>query len=283
MPATTSSFKSVYGPVQSWRFGRSLGIDPIGEVSTCSFNCVYCQLGEIEYHTWERQVFVPTEQIRLELETYFQDQAVGTPPELDVITLSGSGEPTLAANLGDILTTAKQVSGLPVGVLTNSSLLTDARVREELAIADQVEAKVDAGTADQFYRVNRPVPDLDWETFWQGLRQFRQGYGGFLAVQTMLLSPWNEPEQTAYLNLMRALKPQEIHLNTPTRPRPLVHQLDARGNHDPEWAYPVRHLKPVSRDWLQRWGDHLQAELAIPVRCPPREGVRTHSQVTSDK
>ncbi|MGK7944070.1 MAG: radical SAM protein, partial [Microcystaceae cyanobacterium] len=42
----TENFLTVYGPVTSWRYGRSLGIDPIGSLSTCSFNCVYCQLGE---------------------------------------------------------------------------------------------------------------------------------------------------------------------------------------------------------------------------------------------
>ncbi|MFS8120407.1 MAG: hypothetical protein ACMG55_18255, partial [Microcoleus sp.] len=52
---------SVYGPVQSWRFGRSLGIDPIGPDSSCSFNCVYCQLGEIEHQSCNRQIFVPTQ------------------------------------------------------------------------------------------------------------------------------------------------------------------------------------------------------------------------------
>jgi wyosine [tRNA(Phe)-imidazoG37] synthetase (radical SAM superfamily) len=269
MPATTSPFTAVYGPVQSWRFGRSLGIDPIGTVSICSFNCVYCQLGEIEQQTCDRQIFVPTEQIRAELQAYFQDYALHPHQAVDVITLSGSGEPTLAKNLGDILATAKAVSGLPVGVLTNSSLLSDATVRAELAIADQVEAKVDAGTAEQFYRVNRPVAGLTWETVWQGLCQFRQGYGGFLAVQTMILSPWKEAEKEAYLKLMTELTPQEIHLNTPTRPRPLSHQFEARGNHSLERAYPVHHPKPVSQQWLQEWGDRLQHSLGIPVRCPP--------------
>jgi len=64
MPAIpTSRFTAVYGPVSSWRYGRSLGIDPIGCVSTCSFNCVYCQLGEIEHKTSTRAIYVPTEQI----------------------------------------------------------------------------------------------------------------------------------------------------------------------------------------------------------------------------
>jgi wyosine [tRNA(Phe)-imidazoG37] synthetase (radical SAM superfamily) len=83
MANATLPFISVYGPVQSWRFGRSLGIDPIGPISTCSFNCVYCQLGEIEVCTAERQIFIPTEQI-------IQDLQAFAPWEVDVVTLSGS-------------------------------------------------------------------------------------------------------------------------------------------------------------------------------------------------
>lgn len=93
MPTETiSPFTSVYGPVSSWRYGRSLGVDPIGQVSICSFNCVYCQLGEIEKKTSDRAIYIPTEQIIQDLKTF-------APWDVDVITLSGSGEPTLALNL----------------------------------------------------------------------------------------------------------------------------------------------------------------------------------------
>ena len=104
-------YTSVYGPVRSWRYGRSLGIDPIGVVSTCSFNCVYCQLGEIQHHTTARQIFIPTEKI-------VRDLQVVNLADVDVVTLSGSGEPTQALNIGEILTAAKQIAGLPMVVLT---------------------------------------------------------------------------------------------------------------------------------------------------------------------
>ena len=111
-------FSAVYGPVQSWRYGRSLGIDPIGQVSTCSFNFVYCQLGEIEIKTQQRQIYVPTSDILQGLE-YFD------PLYVDVITLSGSGEPTLAANLGEILKGIKTLTQRSILVLTNGTPLSD--------------------------------------------------------------------------------------------------------------------------------------------------------------
>lgn len=262
MPTITTPFTSVYGPVQSWRFGRSLGIDPIGSTSTCSFNCVYCQLGEIQHQSCHRQVFIPTQTIQQDLQAF-------SVFDVDTITLSGSGEPTLALNLGEILIMAKQLTSKPVGVLTNGSLLHDRAVREELAIADWVAVKVDAIDADLFRRINRPMPVLDLEENWASLLQFRQCYAGHLAVQTMLLTDWSNQEQVAYIQRMQALLPDEIQLNTPTRPCPLTHQLEARGNHTPDaLSYPVRQLKRVRADCLQAFGDRIERSTGIPVRHP---------------
>lgn len=255
-------FSSVYGPVRSWRFGRSLGIDPIGPVSTCTFNCVYCQLGEIESQSCQRQIFIPTQQIQ-------QDLQALAPWDVDIITLSGSGEPTLALNLGNILTMVKTVTGKPVGVLTNGSLLTDPTVRSELALADRVAIKVDALVADQFRRINRPIVDVGLTEFWSGLQRFRQSYRGKLAIQTMLLAPWSDQDQVIYIGLMHALLPDEIQLNTPTRPKPLNRHLEARGNHPPTASpYEARSLKAVSADVLKTFGDRIEATIGIPVHYP---------------
>lgn len=274
--ATLTPFSAVYGPVQSWRFGRSLGIDPIGSTSTCSFNCVYCQLGEIEHLSRDRQLFIPTKQIQAELQIHLRRLSTfsvdpTSDARLDAITLSGSGEPTLALNLGEILAMVRQLTDVPVGVLTNGSLLMNPDVQEELAIAHQVAVKIDAISADQLRRINRPVEGIHLVELWAGLRTFRQQYRGSLAIQTMLLSPWNDAEQQAYLHLMQTLCPDEIQLNTPTRPKPLIHQLDGRGNHElGDRAYPTRMLKAVDPIELKAFGDRLQTALGIPVRYPQR-------------
>jgi len=258
----TVPFSSVYGPVQSWRFGRSLGIDPVGAISTCSFNCVYCQLGKIEQPCDKRQVFVTTEQIHQDLQPF-------APWDVDVITLSGSGEPTLALNLGEILTTAKTVTAKPVGVLTNGSLLNDASVREELTIADRVAVKVDAIMPDQFQRINRPSINIDLPEFWLGLHLFRQHYRGKLAIQTMLLSPWSDRDQAIYVGLMHALRPDEIQLNMPTRPKPSNYHLDARENHQPDdLPYLTRTFKLVDINLLRNFGERIETITEIPVCYP---------------
>lgn len=255
-----TAMPSVYGPVRSWRFGQSLGIDPIGAISTCSFNCVYCQLGDIQCASSRRQVFVPTGQIRQELQTIPSDT-------VDTVTLSGSGEPTLARNLGDILQVAQQTLQKPVGVLTNGTLLTDRTVCEELRLADWVAVKMDAISADLFRRINRPLPTLSFPDLWAGLLQFRQLYPGHLAIQTMLLTPWSTAEQVEYIGWMEALMPDEIQLNTPTRPRAVHPELKARGNY-PICPYPTRPLKSVHPEVLQKFSNRIESVLGIPVRYP---------------
>lgn len=256
------SFISVYGPVHSWRYGQSLGIDPIGPISTCSYDCVYCQLGAIQEKTIERRVFVPTAHILQDLQEF-------APWDVDVITISGSGEPTLALNLGEMITAIKKQTGRPVGVLTNGSLLTQAAVRSDLQQADHVSIKIDAVTPERWQRVDRPVASLDLTSFREGLQQFCQTYKGQFAIQTMLLQPWNESEQEQYIEWVRSLAPHEVQLNTPTRPKPQNHQLDGRGNYSDETRPYAAHLiKQVSQDVLNAFALRIQQATGVPVRYP---------------
>ncbi|MGF1499775.1 MAG: radical SAM protein [Elainellaceae cyanobacterium] len=256
-------FAPVYGPVESWRFGRSLGIDAIGTAFACSFRCVYCQLGEIEYCTEHRHIFVPTTQVLRDLQRF-------APWQVDVITFSGSGEPTLAANLGGLIAKIRATTQRPIVVLTNSTLLYDDQVRRDLAQADIVAVKLDAARPDQLRRVNRPAPGIHLADLLAGLEQFRCEYQGHLAMQTMVLSPWDEGEQWQYVHHVRRIQPDEIQLNTPSRPRPLVRQLEARGNAALPAAVPIQALRTVSADVLDAFAAFIQRETEIPVRCAPK-------------
>lgn len=259
----TASFSSVYGPVKSWRYGRSLGIDPIGPISTCSFNCVYCQLGEIEQKNLDRALFIPTEQILADLEHF-------APWDVDIITLSGSGEPTQAINLGEIISAVKQRTKCPVAVLTNATLLDDPQVREALTIADKVSVKLDAVSSQQLQGVNRPVAGIDLTKMLEGMLDFRREYPGEFGIQTMILSPWQEKVKTEYIRWMQLLSPVEIQLNTPTRPKPLTRQLEGRGNHSPDdRGYAVRMFKCLSHAQLQEFATEITRVTGIPVRIAP--------------
>jgi wyosine [tRNA(Phe)-imidazoG37] synthetase (radical SAM superfamily) len=260
----STPFKAVYGPVTSWRFGQSLGIDPIGQPTTCSFNCAYCQLGEIQRSTTQRQVFIPTEQIHREL------AALDPDTNIDVVTLSGSGEPTLALNLSEILAAIKHHLNRPVVVLTNSTLLGNPAVRAALQPVDQVVAKLDAVSDAQLQRVNRPAPGIDVRTLLDGIRTFSAEYPGHLALQTMLLQPWSEAQQTIYIEQLQTIRPDEVQLNVPSRPRVMARHLEARGNQaialEPA---DLRQLKCVDPAVVHRFADAITTATGIPTRYPP--------------
>jgi len=201
----------VYGPVPSWRLGRSLGIDLLStQRKTCSFDCIYCQLGPTVYSLTERREFVSFSQLAAELEAVKGVEA-------DCVTFSGVGEPTLAANLGRAIPLVKLVLDMPVAVLTNSSLMPQEDVRRDLAAADVVVAKVDAPDEETFQRVNRPVPGYCLDEILEGIELFRRSYEGRLALQMMFVAA-NKRSAAEMARIARRLSPDEVQLNTPLRP-----------------------------------------------------------------
>ena len=207
---------TVYGPVPSRRLGVSLGIDPLSSTEgdkICSFDCVYCQLyglGPTAYTT-ERRVFVETDRIRRNLESALSK----TTPE--IITISGTGEPTLAKNLGEIVRMVNEVSDLPIAILTNSSLIPDKSVREDMYAISHVVAKLDACNQVLFGQINRPHPDIIFEDVVKGLISFRRGYGGKLSLQIMFIDA-NKGYANEMAEIVRQIRPDEVYINTPLRP-----------------------------------------------------------------
>ena len=204
-------YKYIYGPVPSWRLGSSLGIDPISaKDKVCSFDCIYCQIGKTTIHTKERKVFVPTELLIEELRSL-------PPLDIDYITFAGRGEPTLAKNLGEMITEVKQLRKEPIAVLTNASLLSDGKIREDLSQADLVVAKLDAASESVFKKMNVPVEGVILSRVMEGIKKFLIEYSGKLALQIMFVKE-NEKEAQEIARLARAIGADEIQLNTPLRP-----------------------------------------------------------------
>lgn len=201
----------VYGPVPSWRLGRSLGVDLLSTpVKTCSFDCVYCQLGTTKAPLATRGEFITVAQLVSELERLKHVVA-------DFVTFSGVGEPTLASNLGQAIEMSRKIFKLPVAVLTNSSLMPKEDVRHDLALADVVVAKLDAPNEEIFRRVNRPVVSYSLNEIIGGIERFRSAYGGKLALQIMFIRE-NKESAFSMARLAAQLFPDELHINTPLRP-----------------------------------------------------------------
>lgn len=150
-----SKQKYTYGPVPSRRLGLSLGID-IVPFKTCSFDCIYCQLGRTTNKTIERKAYVTTTELLTELQVVLKDDE-----QIDYITFSGSGEPTLNSEIGQMIREIKRITTIPVAVLTNSSLLAQESVQEDLLSADLVIPSLDAVTAETFQKINRPYTGIE--------------------------------------------------------------------------------------------------------------------------
>jgi len=136
--------------------------------------------------------------------------------EADVLTLSGSDEPTLAANMSEVIGELKRLTRKPVVVLTNSAQLGDAQVRRKLCAAERVFCKLDAADGKTFRRVNRAVEGVTLRSTVEGIRRFREEYAGRLAVQLMLL-PLNKHQTREFARLLEELRPDEVQLNAPPR------------------------------------------------------------------
>ncbi|MEA1872107.1 MAG: radical SAM protein [Chloroflexota bacterium] len=201
----------IYGPVSSWRLGRSLGIDILNTCrKTCSFNCVYCQLGETTQFVAEPKEFVSLERLAKEIQSVRQIES-------DYATFSGMGEPTLASNLGEAIELARSILDLPIAVLTNSSLMFREDVRQQLAHADTVVAKLDVPNEELFAVVNRPAPGLHFDQIKDGIRLFRDRYKGKLALQVMFIEA-NKDYASEIAALARQISPDEVQIDTPLRP-----------------------------------------------------------------
>ena len=213
--------KYIYGPVPSWRLGSSLGIDLLSqEDKICNFDCIYCQLGKTEQHTTERKVFIPLKEVMEELKSI---------PllNIDYMTLSGRGEPTLAKNLGEVIDAIKQISSIPVAVITNSGFISKPEVKEALSRADFVIAKFDAYSQRSLEKNNNPEKSIQFIDILRGIKEFREKYRGRLALQ-MMFTEKNKTGIREFIDFIKYISPDEIQINTPLRNcnvRPLTRNL----------------------------------------------------------
>jgi wyosine [tRNA(Phe)-imidazoG37] synthetase (radical SAM superfamily) len=164
----------------------------------------------------DRQDQYPVGDIIRELEQYFSRK--DTAP--DYITLAGSGEPTLNRGLGRLIQAIKQLTRVPVAVLTNGSLLFLPEVRKELLDADVVLPSLDAVSESIFQTINRPAPGLQLEKIIAGLAAFRQEFSGRIWLEILLLRGINDniEELEKFRQTLKRLRPDRVQLNTAVRP-----------------------------------------------------------------
>ena len=208
-------FKHLYGPVPSRRLGRSLGIDLVPH-KVCTYDCIYCQIGRTTDETLARKEYVPVEEILEEVRSFLKEEH----PPVDHLSLGGSGEPTLHSKIRSIIEGIQKISILPVAVITNGSLLYESEVRTDLLRADVVLPSLDAVSPEVFEKINRPGPGFSIEKVIQGLVEFRKVYQGQIWLEILFCREVNdtEAELLRMKEVIRRIRPDQIHLNTVVRP-----------------------------------------------------------------
>jgi wyosine [tRNA(Phe)-imidazoG37] synthetase (radical SAM superfamily) len=210
----------VYGPVPSRRLGLSLGLNIIPR-KTCTLDCVYCQLGRTTRKTLKRESFFPVSDILAEVRSAVRNSTLATRrSQLSYLTFSGEGEPTLNKDIGTLIRRLKREFRTPVAVITNSTLMTDPKVRRDLLGADLVVPSLDAADQHTFMKVDRCHRDLKVADIIAALKTFRRAYRGRMWLEIMLVKGVNDSVEHV-VSLRRAaweIRPDRVQLNTVVRP-----------------------------------------------------------------
>jgi len=211
--------KYLFGPVPSRRLGISLGID-ILPPKTCTFDCVYCEVGKTTQRTRRRCDYVPKGEVLRELHDYLSSDPHPIP---EVLTFSGSGEPTLHRSLGEMISEVKEMTLIPVAVITNSSLLFLPQVRDDVMHADIILPSLDAVSDKVFRKLNRPEPTIKVDLIISGLYLLRQEYRGQIWLEILIVSRFNDsPQELEKLAKVASdLNPDRVQIHTASRPSPV--------------------------------------------------------------
>lgn len=214
MDSEARTYKYLFGPVVSRRLGRSLGVD-IVPPKICTMDCVYCEAGRTTRLTTERRPYTPLPAIMAELRAKLAEGV-----ELDYVTITASGEPTLHSELGGIISGIRGLTSAKIAVLTNGSLLHDPAVRQDLCGADLVVPSFDAPTSELLARVNRAAEGITVQSMIDGLRAFRSEFTGQIWLEVLLVAGQSDSEEAvgAVASLVRGIALDRIQLNTVVRP-----------------------------------------------------------------
>lgn len=209
--------KYIYGPVKSRRLGNSLGITTV-PYKVCSFDCVYCQLKKTTEKTSERKKYIDEKEILKEVRDFLENRRQDE--QIDYITFSGSGEPTLNSSIGNLIKGIKKMTSIPLALITNSSTLIDPKVRREILGVDLIIPSLDAVTQDVFRKIDRPGLRLRIKDIIKALQNLRKEFKGKIWLEIMLVRGLND--SAAYLKKIKKIadqiNPDRVQINSPVRP-----------------------------------------------------------------
>lgn len=236
-----------------------MGIDLV-PAKTCSLDCRFCQLGRTRVTCVERREYVPTESVVAELARW-----IGRGGQADVLTLAGSGEPTLHSGFGRILSWIGDNTGMPSLLLSNGALFADAGVRRDAALANMVKVSLHAWDEPSFRLICRPHPAVRFAGMVKGYRMFRELYDRQLVVEVFVVPGFNDNVSAMgkIARLTAGFHPDRVDLNTASRPCA-----------DPD-------VRPVERRLMARLARCFTPPAVLPAGDGPAGGVLSDGQLVA--
>ncbi|WP_291958482.1 radical SAM protein [Mahella sp.] len=201
----------------SRRLGQSIGINNIPPKS-CSYSCIYCQLGRTNRMQVNRHEFYKPEEIFHEAKLKIK-QLNNKNEYADYFSFVPDGEPTLDINLGTEIDMLKCFD-IKIAVITNASLIWMDDVKEDLMKADWISVSIDAVDEDTWRKIDRPHRSLKHQDILNGIVEFSKVYKGTLVTETMLVDGINDHEACikGIAEQLAVILPKKAYLLVPTRP-----------------------------------------------------------------
>lgn len=206
-------YKYLFGPVPSRRLGISLGIDLVAP-KTCNMNCVFCECGVTKELITERKSYIDIEEAKREIKEFLKTS------KPDCITFSGDGEPTLSSDIGEMINWIKDNTDVNVVVITNSALLYDKKVREEVSRADIIIPTINSAIDKTVRKINRPKCTISTDQIKEGIKALGEEFSGKIYLETFIIEGINDSEKELdeLYNFLKDVKYTKLQLNSLDRP-----------------------------------------------------------------
>ncbi len=205
----------IFGPIHSRRFGKSLGIDLSPEKKQCNYDCVYCELEPAETVGGYAEVLSVEEIVEA------VEAALAEHEDIDVLTITANGEPTLYPHLLPLVREINRIKGsTQTLILSNGSTIADPKVQEALLLIDTVKLSLDCATQKCLKRIDRMHAGITIEDIKQGMLDFKARTTHPLIIEILIVEGINDkPQEIEALNIfLLQLSPDRIDLGTIDRP-----------------------------------------------------------------
>lgn len=207
--------KYTFGPVNSRRFGLSLGIDLSPDFKSCNFDCLYCEL----------KAAPPVDAILNppKVEEIIKDvkTALLKEPNIEVITITSNGEPTLYKDLDILVDRLNEIKDdKKLLILSNSSTITDPKIRTVLKKIDIVKLSLDCVSQMCFKKIDRPMEGIYIKDIILGIKTFAKSFENDLVIEVLLVKGVNDKKQEikALNRVLNEIKPTRVDFGTIDRP-----------------------------------------------------------------